>query len=120
MREEEQIQISTVLWLRYAYPNAITIISPIVKYGGTPKQRLIQGAKQKRMGYVAGTPDLFIPEARGTWHGLFIEFKTAKGGVQDNQYDLIARLGHKNYKCEICRSSDEAVKFITEYMEGKC
>lgn len=116
--EEQSIQMSLVLWMRTQFPGVITIISPIVKYSGSPKQRMLQGMRQKKMGYTAGTPDLFIAEACGQYHGLFIELKTKKGSVSDNQYAMQEELQNRGYKAEICYGLDDAMRVIGNYFLG--
>lgn len=121
MREEESIQMATVAWLRMQYPKVLTIISPIVKYGGNARQRLIQGAKQKRMGYVKGTLDKLIPKARGGYHGLFIEYKKPGEKLTKEQIEIKDILTEDGYKVAVCFSTDEAIKVITAYLEAdKC
>lgn len=96
-----------------------TNISPIVKYGGNQAQRLRQGALIKKMGYEKGTLDIFIPKARGLYHGLFIELKTADGSVQPEQTAMAESHREEGYCAAICRGYAEAVNVIDKYMAGK-
>lgn len=120
MRKPEQNeQIHYVNWLRSQHPKIKTIISPIVKYGGTPKQRAIQGHLQKLMGYETGTLDIFLPIARGCYHGLFIEFKFGKNTLTDEQKEMIVFLTEEGYLTATCYTCDKAVKVTEAYLALK-
>jgi hypothetical protein len=118
MQKERNEQIAFITWLRMKYPEAITIISPIVKYGGTLKQRLIQGHIQKRMGYIAGTPDIFIPCARGGFNGLFIELKAKGGYLSEDQASMAKRLNKHGFCAICCHGFEEAIEKAEKYMKG--
>ena len=38
----------------------------------------LEASNLKKQGVKAGVPDLFLPVGRGSYHGLFIELKSAK------------------------------------------
>ena len=46
----------------------------------------------KAMGLKSGVPDLFLPVARGEFHGLFIEMKTNKGRPSKAQLEWFEAL----------------------------
>lgn len=119
MQNERNEQIHFIHWLRAVHPSVITIISPIVKYGGNMQQRLIQGRIQKLMGYMPGTLDIFIPEPREPYYGLFIELKAAKGKVSPEQKQMREWLEGKGYYTAICFSCDEAIEVTTRYLNIK-
>ena len=103
---EDQEQIRLVTWLIkqgirfYAIPN-----------GG--KRNLFEALKLKRMGVVAGIPDLCIPIPSGCYHGLYIELKREKGGkVSDSQSDWLAFLTEKGYYAQVARGFEEAREMI--------
>lgn len=75
-----------------------------------------EAAHLKRQGVRAGVPDLCLPVARGGYHGLFIELKTAGGRASAEQKDWIGRLRLQGYKAEICVGWMEAVKTICLYL----
>jgi hypothetical protein len=80
------------------------------------------GAKLQGQGVKAGVPDMFLPVARGEYHGLFIELKTFKrkaeknGGLQDNQVDWAFALAKQNYRMMICYGWEEAWRTLEEYL----
>ena len=72
--------------------------------------------KLKRSGYSKGTPDILIFEPRGSYHGLFIELKTAKGRISAEQLYWLEELIHRGYAAMVCRSFDEARGEIETYL----
>ena len=75
----------------------------------------------KAQGVKPGIPDIFLPCARGEYHGLYIELKRRKGGrVSIDQKKMILALQAQGYKAEVCMGWDEARETICEYLrEGK-
>lgn len=118
-QEERNIQIVFVNWIRCHYPEVITIISPIVKFGGSPQQRLIQGRTQKLMGYMKGTLDIFFPHPRNGFHGLFIELKQEGGSESPEQRQMKDKLIDLNYVACFAYGVDEAKRIFEEYYTGK-
>lgn len=116
LKPEQRDQISIVNYIHWKYPGTVTIMSPIVKYGGNQAQRARQGVLTKKMGYVPGTPDLFLPEPRGGKCGLFLELKADKGRVQPEQTQMIAHLNAKGYAAFICYGYADAVRVLDKYM----
>lgn len=77
-REEDTIQAAIVDWLRLVLPNAI-----VAHIHNNPRSK-IDGARLKKMGLVAGAPDLLVCLHGG--RGLFIEVKAPKGRVEPEQH----------------------------------
>src|SRR3990167_3706265 len=118
--EERHDQKMLIRYIRAKYPGIITIISPIHKFAGSRGACLRQGKIQKDMGYMPGTPDIFIPWPCGTFHGLFIELKKQTGGsVSLKQRDMVHELICKGYCAVICQGYAEAVKYFDNYIAGK-
>lgn len=70
-----------------------------------------------RQGLRAGVPDLCIPRASGTYHGLFIEMKRRSGGViSDSQREWIELLRREGYCAVVAKGSDEAIAVVQNYM----
>lgn len=79
-----------------------------------------EAARFKSEGVKAGVPDLFLPVARGKWHGLFIEMKRMKGGrVQDVQRKWIEKLRGQGYYTTVCHGWQEASEALQRYLEGR-
>ena len=78
----------------------------------------IEARHLKEQGVKAGIPDLFLPCARGGFHGLYIEMKRRKGGrVSIEQKKAIIALREQGYRVEVCEGWEKARDVIKEYME---
>ena len=63
----------------------------------------------------SGVPDLFLPVARGRYHGLFIEMKAQKGRLSENQANWLKDLRLQGYAAAVCYGAREAIDIITKY-----
>jgi VRR-NUC domain len=90
--------------LAYAIPN-----------GGA--RNALTGAILKREGVRPGVPDWCLPVPMGGFAALYIEFKSGKGTVSCEQYDLIEKLCDAGNRVALCRSCDEAVAVVREYYD---
>jgi hypothetical protein len=80
----------------------------------------IEARHLKEQGVKAGIPDLFLPCARGGFHGLYIEMKRRKGGrVSIEQKKTIIALREQGYRVEVCEGWEKARDVIKEYMDDK-
>ena len=83
--------------------------------GGTRNQ--IEAVHLKQQGVKPGIPDIFLPCARGPFHGLYIEMKRRKGGrVSVEQKKMILALRAQGYRVEVCEGWENAKNVIMEYM----
>lgn len=83
------------------------------------KRGKAEAARFKAEGVKPGVPDLFLPVARGKYHGLFIELKRKRGGrVSDEQDHWIMELQWQGYRAEVAHGWQEAAEIIKEYLEG--
>lgn len=71
--------------------------------------------KLKAEGVKAGVPDIFIPVARNSYHGLFIEMKRPNGKTSDVQEQWLNNLSILGYFAYCCHSSNEAIDLISYY-----
>ena len=86
----------------------------------------ITAANLKREGVKPGVPDIFLPVARGGWHGLFVEMKRRttgsgkdrkqKGTTSDVQDDWISRLRARGYGAASVVGFEAAKTLIREYL----
>lgn len=138
---ERQAQRAVVQYVRLKYPDVLIWHNAnggsrarkeyIDKKTGKKKRYSPEGKALRADGVLAGVPDLFVAKQNhsgiATWHsapnkwtygysGLFIEMKSKKGKLSDSQVDVINKLSAEGYKCEVCYSSEEAMKVIDEYL----
>lgn len=115
---EAQEQAALFEWIRIAakkYPELELCHS--IPNGGS--RNPIEARHLKEQGVKPGIPDLFLPCARGGWHGLYIEMKRRKGGrVSIEQKKMILALRNQDYCVEVCQGWEEARDIITAYMEA--
>lgn len=93
------------LKLMFAVPNAA-------------KRNLNTAMYMKAEGLASGVPDIFLPCARGAYHGLFIELKRAEGSVvSKTQKVYLDGLNMQGYKAVVCYGFDEAKNVILGYLK---
>lgn len=76
-----------------------------------------EGQKFKEMGTKKGFPDLFLPIAKGPFHGLFIEMKIATGKISPEQEEYRRLLIEEGYRYEFCYTAEGAINLIKNYLE---
>lgn len=108
LSNETDEQIAVVQWCD------ITHI-PVIHIPNEGKRNVGYAAKLKRMGLRSGFPDLFVPRARGKYHGLFIEMKYGEGRTSKNQKEWLSVLSSEGYACAVCYDADEAIRIIKKY-----
>lgn len=96
------------LKLMFAVPNAA-------------KRNLNTAMYMKAEGLASGVPDIFLPCARGAYHGLFIELKRAKGShISKTQKTYLDALNQQGYKAVVCYGFDDAKTMIEDYLNRRC
>lgn len=109
---EHLIQCDCVNWFRFQYPKHIIFAIP---NGG--QRNVVVAAKLKAEGVLAGIPDLFIPVAKGKFHGLFIEMKAEGNKPTLSQREMINCLSSEGYACEVCWSIDDFMRVVNWYFK---
>lgn len=71
----------------------------------------------KKMGVMAGFPDLFLFVPKEPYYGLFIELKSKDGRVTDSQIRVMERLSKQGYYCQVCYGAEQAIDEIKKYLE---
>lgn len=112
---EHHEQAALIHWTRYMtneYPELDLLFA--IPNGG--QRSAITGARLKAEGVKPGVPDLFLPVARGGYHGLFIEMKAGRNGTTGEQDRWIAELAKQMYFVKVCYSTEEAILTIEDYL----
>jgi hypothetical protein len=102
-REEDGVHIAILNYLRTVLPHGWR-----VKHVPNQPRSAIAGLRQKRMGAIAGWPDLMIFGPKP--HTYFIEVKASKGRVRDNQTEVHDALKDLDYSVGVARSIEDARK----------
>lgn len=117
---ESAHQAQVVEWSRWAfkanpvrYPHLEMLHCSLngVKLSGT------QAKIAKGQGMLSGVPDLFLPVPKNGYHGLFIEMKSEKGRVTENQHWFLTNAESLGYKIAVCYSAKEAISAIQAYYD---
>ena len=75
------------------------------------------GAAMKRQGVQPGVPDFFLPVARGTFHGLFLEMKRRQGGqLSQAQKSWLVALQEQGYRTVVAKGWEDARACLLEYL----
>lgn len=74
-----------------------------------------EAGRFKAEGVKAGVPDIFLPVARGSYHGLYIEMKRRGGKVSGAQQGMLDRLRAQGYCAVVCYGFEAARVVIEEY-----
>ena len=118
MRHNElQIQKSIIKWARCASsvrPELELLHSIPNGQNTTPKNR----KNLVLSGLLSGIPDLFLPVARGGFHGLYIELKTETGRLSVIQKKIMKLLSEQGYKTIVSRNSWDAISEIELYIQS--
>lgn len=86
-------------------------------------RNIITARKLKAEGVKAGIPDIFLPIARGMYHGLFIEMKrqgALPSSVKLKQEHMHIALGDLGYRVVVSRGWKEASELILQYYKLGC
>ncbi len=78
-----------------------------------------QAGKAKASGMLSGVPDLFLPLPKNGHHGLYIEMKSEKGRLTENQQWFLSNAESLGYKTAVCYSAKEAIDAIEAYYSDK-
>ena len=110
VREWAEIQSRSAhpeFFLLHAIPNGCGV------HAATVMKMLAEGLK-------SGVPDLNLPVACRSYHGLWIEMKRRDVNVVDwNQYVWLTKLHGEGQFVEVCRSSEEAIRVLEWYVDVK-
>lgn len=76
------------------------------------------GAAMKRQGAKAGVSDLPVRQARGGWHGLYLEFKATPprdAALAPSQFEWLEGSEYEGYCAVLARGIEEAKAVLREY-----
>jgi len=82
------------------------------------KRNIREAIRLKKEGALAGVSDVFLPVARGGYHGLYVELKVKGGVVSRSQRWWIAETTKQGYLAKVCYGWLEAGEVIEEYLRG--
>lgn len=74
-------------------------------------------ASMKSAGLAKGFPDLFVPVPAKGKYGLFMELKTEKGIVSEEQKEWLNYLNKVGYEAVVCKGVREAIECLEGYLD---
>lgn len=80
------------------------------------KRHKATAVRLKKEGQKAGVSDMFLPVARGRYHGLYVELKAKGGRLSDKQKEWIRLTTQQGYLSIVCFGWEEAKTRIESYL----
>lgn len=74
--------------------------------------------KMKKEGVKRGVPDVFLPCARGAWHGLYLEMKVKPNTPSEDQQEWLEALNAQGYAAVVAWSFEEARGVVEGYLKN--
>lgn len=108
---EHQIQVALFQWMRISNPKTIMFSIP-----NAAKRSPQLANYMKAEGMLAGVSDIFLMKPNKKYHGMFIELKSAKGKLTDQQKYFLEQAKAQGYATCVCFSFEEAQAAITNYL----
>lgn len=110
---ESKLQQTCVKWFNYQYMELRGCLFSVPNGGA---RDAVTGRILKMEGVVAGVADLILLVPNQHHHALLIEMKTEKGRQSPSQREWQKNIEQYNYKYVICRSLDDFIKTIKDYL----
>ena len=113
---EEQEQAAVMQWREIMLPQFPELKDLIhIPNGGLRSKT--EAVRFKKLGVKAGVSDLFLPVARGGFHGLWIEMKRKRGGkLSPDQKEWIEDMLSNGYQALRADGAEEACDIIFKYL----
>ena len=105
------------------FVNMVKSLRPDVRFYAVPNGGLrnkVTARLMKLLGVSSGVPDLVFAEARGGYHGLYIEMKKAHGGqLSKTQKEWLRDLNERGYLGVACEGAAAAWDVLERYLKGE-
>lgn len=121
IRHEPELeeQAALVAWADKTVIDGIKIGEYLIHIPNEGKRGPKAARDAKRLGLRPGVPDLFLAVPRGGFSGLWIEMKSSKGRITEQQLEWVNKLISQKYRVIIAKGYSEAKNAIEEYfLEG--
>lgn len=116
-QEEHEEQVRVFTWARWAEATRPELALLFAVPNGGRRDKVTAG-RLKAEGVKAGVLDIWLPVARGRYHGLVIELKTRTGRLTPEQKVWLEALTAQGWKALMCRGAAETVEVIEWYLAG--
>lgn len=112
--DEHKIQCACVHWFRLQYPKLSNILFAIPNGG---RRDAVTGSKLKEEGATSGVADLILLKSNRFYGALCVEMKRPGGYQSASQKEWQRDAEANGAKYVVCRSLDEFIKVITDYLK---
>lgn len=112
---ESQMQVAVIAWCRLQR-NGLEQAIHIPNEGKRSPRR---GAQLKREGMKPGVLDIFIPLAKGGWHGMWLELKSHGKKPTADQSRFLTGMIAQGYLAAWTDSQDVALRMLADYAAGR-
>lgn len=113
---EEQEQMAVIEW-RDLMVNQFPELRLLIHIGNGGLRSKPEAVRFKKMGVHPGVSDLFLPVARGGFHGLWVEMKRQKGGkLSEPQKQWIDDMTAEHYLAVRADGAEAACDVIYKYL----
>lgn len=112
---ESLIQQHFMQWLKLQYPSVFEVTASFPNEG---RRSFKNASRMKAEGLKKGMPDIGIFYPTSKHHGMFIEFKSAKGRLSETQCYRIELLVALGYYCCVCWTLETAQEEVRKYLNG--
>lgn len=115
---EHQEQVALFDWARrheHETPE-LQLLFAVPNFTGAGRWRAKHGWRLKAEGRKPGVPDVWLPVARGGFHGLVVEMKSGKNKPTLEQRAWLERLAQEGFRAVIAYSAADAQAAITQYL----
>ncbi len=110
LASEASHQFGFLIWFHQKFPGVLIYHCP-----NGEKRSIKTAVRLKKMGVVAGIPDLFVP----SWM-LYIEMKRENGGVvSEAQKKIMSYLTRHGYTCLVCKGATDASIQVLKFLEER-
>lgn len=115
--EEHRIQCACVRWFAYQHPELHGRLFAVPNGG---RRDETTAAKLKAEGVMAGVADLILLKSNRDYGALLIEMKTPTGKQSEPQKKWqLALCSEDEYKYVVCRSLDDFIKEVSDYLNNE-
>lgn len=115
---EEQEQITLFQWAE-AREREYPVLSSMYHIPNGGKRSKTEAARLKAAGVRAGVPDICLPHPAGGFNGMYIELKTGKNTVSQEQKKWLRNLREQGFYTCVCYGWDVAAEIIELYVKGE-
>lgn len=114
--EEHRLQVSCVRWFRAQHPSLAPRLFAVPNGG---RRDAVTGARLKAEGALPGVSDLIFLKRSARYGALLVEMKTPEGKQSEAQKRWAAAVtGGGEYKYAVCRSLQDFMGAVTDYLNG--